>query len=532
MRGFFTCPLEGGTQGQLNTVHGSQTYPLAYTYDSQGRMTAMTTWKDFAGDTGKATTTWQFDPQRGQLASKTYSPESVPSVPSSPPSGLPSPVSYKYTPGGRLHARTWSRTFISPVSGLPSPVSTTYDYTPDGALSTVDYSDSTPDIAYTYHRLGQVSEVRDGILVAGAIADADLRYRHTYAFDPATLRPDTETILTFGQYQLQRHYEAAAPGEVPGRYRGYTLSSASVSSVSSVVYKYDSSGRLQKVTSGPSTFTYAYLPNAALIESVTGPVHTVSNTYQPFGYGVLSKTNRVGDTVISKFGYTLNDLGQRTAMINTGTAFAQPSQYQYRYNEKGEVIAGNRYEGTDPLNPGPAIPSDTFAYRFDDIGNRLTATRGAPAAPLQKEAYTANLLNQYTSIVSQISNPQITVSPVHDADGNLVSDTRWHYIWNAENRLISMETVGACLQANPAFPAQRILFAYDYQGRRTSKQVYRWDTVSSLWAPVSDLRYLYDGWNLVAEFTPNTDPATVDSQPFTVHRSYTWGQDLRSESVV
>ena len=66
--------------------------------------------------------------------------------------------------------------------------------------------------------------------------------------------------MTFGPYQLQRQYEAAAPGEVPGRYRGYTLSSAPVASsasvpsvTQSVSYSYDSAGRLKAVASGAST---------------------------------------------------------------------------------------------------------------------------------------------------------------------------------------------------------------------------------------------------------------------------------------
>ncbi len=495
-------------QGQLESTHGSQTYPLAYAYDSQGRMVAMTTWQNFAGDSGKATTTWQYDPQRGTLASKTYSQKSVsPAVPAD------APVRYTYTSAGRLKTRTWSRGLV-----------TSYGYGQDGTLASVDYSDATPDIAYSYRRLGQVKEVRDGVRANGAIADADLRYRHEYSLT-AELRPDTETIHTLGTFTLQRRYESTGANEVPGRYAGYTLSSSSVASsasvpsvTQSVSYFYDSAGRLEKVTSDAGTFTYAYLPNAGLIETVTGPVHTVHNTYQPFGYGLQSKTNRAGETVVSKFEYRLNDLGQRTAMVTTGTAFAQSMQYQYRYNEKGEVIAGDRYQGTDLLNPGPAIPTDTFAYRYDDIGNRIEVGRGVPAAPLLKEDYSANLLNQYTGITSQISNSQITDSPVHDADGNLVSDARWTYTWNAENRLIEMESVG---QGADLAPRRKLTFTYDYQGRRITKRVLTWDAQTGYWTPSTEHRFVYDGWNLIAEYSgdlPTFSPSRL--------RTYTWGLDL------
>ena len=502
-------------QGQLDQVHGSQTYPLDYDYDSQGRMLAMTTWQDFAGDSGKATTTWQYDPARGYLASKTYSQKSLnPSIPAD------APVRYGYTAAGRLKNRTWSRGIV-----------TVYDYGQDGALSTVDYSDATPDIAYAYHRLGQVKEVRDGVLANGAIADADLRYRHEYSLT-AELRPDTETIHTLGTFTLQRQYEADGTNEVPGRYKGYTLSSGSEPSsvsVSSVTYSYDSAGRLGTVTSPTGSFIYAYLPNAGLIETVTGPVHTVHNTYQPFGYGLKSKTNQVGTTVVSKFEYRLNDLGQRTAMITTGTAFAQSMQYQYRYNEKGEVIAGDRFQGTDLLNPGPAIPTDTFSYAFDDIGNRLTATRASdPETGNPKlETYDTNLLNQYTridtSVASSASVPSVSqsVSPVHDADGNLVSDSRWIYTWNGENRLIEMEEVGASLEAipSPASPRQKLTFTYDYQGRRITKRVFTYNDATDLWEPAKSIAFVYDGWNLLAEFK-------VQGSLINVERSFVWGLDL------
>jgi hypothetical protein len=74
------------------------------------------------------------------------------------------------------------------------PLVTIYGYQTDGALANVDYSDTTPDIAYQYYRHGQVQEVRDGVLMAGAISDANLRYRHGFTFN-AALRPDAENIL-------------------------------------------------------------------------------------------------------------------------------------------------------------------------------------------------------------------------------------------------------------------------------------------------------------------------------------------------
>jgi len=58
--------------GQLKKAYGSRTCPVEYTYDAQGRMQTLKTWQDFAGDTGTATTTWNYDVYRGWLTNKTY----------------------------------------------------------------------------------------------------------------------------------------------------------------------------------------------------------------------------------------------------------------------------------------------------------------------------------------------------------------------------------------------------------------------------------------------------------------------------
>jgi hypothetical protein len=59
----------------------------------------------------------------------------------------------------------------------------------------------------------------------------------------------------------------------------------------------------------------------------------------------------------------------------------------------------------------------------------------------------------------------------------------------------------------------RMLFDYDASGRRIRSRTEEY--VSSGWVPVSEVRYLYDGWNLVAE---------LDDMGIT--RSMTWGPDL------
>ncbi len=101
---------------------------------------------------------------------------------------------------------------------------------------------------------------------------------------------------------------------------------------------------------------------------------------------------------------------------------------------------------------------------------------------------------------------------VHDADGNLTQDGRWTYTWDGENRLVAMEA----LSAVPAAAKLRLEFEYDWRGRRIGKTVKAWSGTSYTNAYV--LKFLYDGWNLVAELDANR----------AVVRSYLWGTDLSS----
>jgi len=88
--------------------------------------------------------------------------------------------------------------------------------------------------------------------------------------------------------------------------------------------------------------------------------------------------------------------------------------------------------------------------------------------------------------------------------------------YDAENRLTSCETTSAAVAAG--VPKQRLEFAYDYMGRRIQKVVKAWNTTTSTYQVSSDTRFLYDGWNLIAEFNGLASNAVV--------RTYVWGTDL------
>ena len=448
---------------QLKKTSGSQTYPVEYTYDLQGRMKTLTTWQNATSATGAAVTTWNYDSQRGWLTQKLYDDNTGPS--------------YTYKPSGRLLTRTWARTVSS------SPLVTTYAYNNAGDLASTDYSDTTPDVVISYTRFGAQQTVTDAT------------GERAYTYVPGTLRPYKEQLPSFyGDRILTRSYQVgldlgSTPPSVPGRNNGFTLGvSGNLNSDYAVTYGYDSAGRLSTLTDLNGLFTYGYLANSSLRETIMGPVHTATTTYEPHRNVLDTFENKVGATTVSKFDYTVNNLGQRTARANSGTAFGIVSTDAFAYNAKGEVESAT--------NTTLTARDQSFVY--DDIGNRLTFTTTRSTT-----SYTANSLNAYTAIGA--------ASPTHDEDGNQTSTgTGQTYIWDAENRLIAIEPV------LPTTGDKKQLNAYDAQSRRVRKQVFTY--TSGTWSLTTDEKFIYDGWNLIAVLDAASSNALL--------RTYSWGTDL------
>jgi RHS repeat-associated protein len=96
----------------------------------------------------------------------------------------------------------------------------------------------------------------------------------------------------------------------------------------------------------------------------------------------------------------------------------------------------------------------------------------------------------------------------YDLDGNLTSDGRWNYTWDAENRLTRM------VANTTTGPQQRLDFEYDSKSRRIRKKV--WNNTTGTGTPATDLTFVCDGWNLMGELSSSHSAA----------RTYSWGLDL------
>ena len=296
-----------------------------------------------------------------------------------------------------------------------------------------------------------------------------------------------------------------------GRYTGLTVgSSGNPSSDYTASYGFDAYGRLDSVSDGSNTFTYGYLADSNLIQTMTSPVHTTTYTYEDERDLRRVVDNATSGGSLSKYTYQHDKLGRRSTRVQEGTAFAQATVDIFGYNTRSEVIDSTRFEGVDPGNPGAQITPKAFSYEYDPIGNRLSSQIGTNP----QRDYTTTALNQY----SEIHHPSLILHPSFDADGNLTdSGTGWHYKWDAENRLIKAQNY----QFTPDTGSKRLYFIYDYQSRRVAKTVEEWN--GATWVETSDHRYLYDGWNLIAKYE-------FQSSQFTLHSSFLWGLDL-SQSI-
>ena len=255
-----------------------------------------------------------------------------------------------------------------------------------------------------------------------------------------------------------------------------------------VAYHYDNAGtggqltgtgRFRRITGpglpgyvSPSTpgygVEYARLANSDLLEYISYKSDantTLARTQRDYESNrdlIEWVENKLGTTQVSKYNYNatnddLDALGRRTSVVYTGTAFAQSHLFKWGYNTRSELVTADRYQGTNPDSPGSQYSQyGDYEFAYDHIGNRLTY--GLDANP--DTTYTANDLNQYTVT----SNPTEAFS--HDFDGNLTLDRQFVYTWDAENRLIEVQTRIDWGQYSDAYETgdKHVYFTYDYMG--------------------------------------------------------------------
>jgi RHS repeat-associated protein len=340
--------------------------------------------------------------------------------------------------------------------------------------------------------------------------------------------------------------------------RSSLQTSQGATTLSNQAYGYDLASRLETITSGSQTATYVYYPNSGLLNTTTFTGGTnIARNYDTLGRLQSTVTTPAADAPQS-YTFVNNNLNQRTRVTREDGSY-----WSYIYNDRGELVSGKKYWADNSLVWGAQTEHnfDNIGNR------NYAKTGGNLIGSLRQSNYTANSLNQYTQrtvpgafditgtattsatvsvndqatarkgdyfykevavdnaspVYSQVKvvgarnnfgaggedavtekgglvfTPQSPEASAYDLDGNLISDGRWIYSWDAEDRLISMETIPNV----PVEAKQRLEFAYDYMSRRIQKKVYSWNIASGMFQLQSNTRFVYDGWNLIAEIDGN-----------------------------
>ena len=489
--------------GNVVSQRGAQ-YPVDYAYDDYGRMAAMSTYR--GEDLSHAdVTTWLYDEATGLMTNKVYADGKGPT--------------YDYTPEGRLARRTWAR-----------GVATDYAYDGQGRLVSKTYSDSTPNVSLAYNRLGNtVSAICAGV--------------STNLYDYNRLGQLTNEVQN--GTTIARSYDAL------GRATGYAIGDG-VAAGSAVSYSYDTLGRFASVTSGDEVFTYGYVPGSTLVGSVAnnhGLVRTT--TYEPHRNLIATVENAHSNNVISRFDYVSDAIGRRTAITRSGSAFSSLSGSvdHYGYNDRSEVVSahrtlngeevrgfsfgyaydpiGNRTSSTEWDENGVARTSHYTANELNEYESRTvpgyvtilgeaatdaTVTVNGNQA-WRKGAYfvggddfdnvssdvfaelattAVRSTAEVDEVESSTGNKFLAKTPetfTYDADGNMTSDGRFTYIWDAENRLRTVET-----RLGLDVPRVHVNYTYDHYFRRVLKMC--------LAENRTIVAYTYDGWNMIASRSP------------------------------
>jgi RHS repeat-associated protein len=515
-------------RGQVVETKGNGAYRVTYGYNDYGEKNEMRTYRD-ANSTGDATW-WTHDPATGVLLEKTDANSHT--------------TTYTYYSNGLLHTRLWAR------SGA---ITTTYTYNSFGDLTNTDYSDDTPDVTIVPDRIGRPFEITD------AAGTRTLAYHSvTGALD--LVSHDADGLLA--SRSIDYTWDSSL------RPAGYAVSGGGPTSA----LTYDDAGRLLTVSSYGGIHTHGYIPGTGTLSGLattrSGNQVVTRTLYHDrmqrlFG---IANTNTAG--TLTRHGYTLDGAGRRLHATRENG-----QRWDYGYDDVGQVTSAVK-----KFPDATAIPGHTFSYTFDGIGNRTTATQGGTGNGV---TYTTNARNQYSNITTEggrfilgeappanavtinedtvpatragglgffwkhiagdnssaplwsldtiTSNnvtlsdrtwtPPNSVTPVHDDDGNLTYDGRWDSVWDAENRLIRMQTTE--IAAAAGVPRLRLDFVYDSQGRRVSKTVST-STNGTTWNFSHNLRFLYDDWNLIAEYSAPSATSTT----LTLQAAHLWGFDL------
>jgi len=523
------------TLGQVATVRGTASYPIDYFYNGFGQMATMTT--KYGQSASSTVTKWVYDSASGLLEEKLSDAEG----------GNPKGPSYIYDDFGRLQIRQWARkgeggngiTTTYAYNAASQPTDITYDFdggvTPD--VSGISYdkagnhrsvTDASGTRTSTWSDFGQIeaeswtSGLFNGLAVdrehSGSLRDTlsasragTAIYRNvSYGWDSATGLLDNISQVLTATNSHRVDYQYLAGTSLVHTATHSTSTSGELSNRHETEYVFDNLGRVSQVNNG-----------------LAG---TPVRNYGPIVYDDLNRRKQIPEDTGKKWSYEYNDRGAVTRgdRLFADGDYVPGHQHRYHYDDLGNRLSasiGGDQNGNDletvsytpnALNQYSDYENPSFQWITGEAAVAASVTvNGLPAQGFPNEPFFASkiALNNAsdpeevdvdirailagagaggTDLIGEESGtllapPQNVPGVTYDADGNLTRDGLWTYTWNAENRLITMES----LTTVPSNARRRLEFSYDWQGRRIRKVVRGGTSYDTI---LNDRRFLYDGW--------------------------------------
>lgn len=547
--------------GSVTHQWGTGARPVKNVYNAYGQLIEMHTYRSGTGwggttlPTGFSSegdkTVWNFDNLTGVLTSKEDDDGEG--------------VSYIYDWLNRVDQITNARSTIIDYQY--------YDST--GEFKKKDYSDSTPDVTFTYDRLGRVASVVD---VTGL---RTFQYNSTTASNPLGL--DKE-ILSQGYYGTS--WNLTHKWDTYGRNSGLKMgNSVYPASIFETTRSYQSStGRWLRDTTSRITGYYTYETATNLIKEI---LLYDNYDYEDFerkrtydlttNYLDSEENTHTANPGISDHSFLRDELGRIRFGEATGDLYSymNDKDLEFTYNARLELTKVQEFsQGT-----GAGEIKDRYReFAYDNAGNRTSFAKKSGSSV----SYSGNSLNQYTQTANPLEDYHSAITPgsfsgrwfwdnaekvsvlatrpgageylfveYDSSESNSsdysrwmfdFSDTTWYgYNYPANPQVPqydedgNLKSEGAMSAGDPTgialayeYDAEnrliaienyavRIEYQYDYMNRRV-RQIVKEDDV---WQ--RETVFVYDGYNLIAEFD-DIDPS--GDTVWIIDRTYYWGPDV------
>jgi len=357
---------------------------------------------------------------------------------------------------------------------------TSYDYDGFDRLIRITYPDDTNEvfgydknsnITSRKNRKGEIIcyeyDALNRMTVKNRPGDPNITYSYDIAGRIVSVNDDGD-ITTYSYDQIGRVEEV---NDVESRVVSYLYNDSGQRTKltypdnSYITYEYDAMGRLTyiKDEGGNPLAHYVYdelsrrksveLGNGADVEYDYEDLENDDN----LGNNIESLTNNFSGSESLTFAYTYDDVGNRRSMkIDDANA------HVYVYDCLYQLTNVDYNDGSET------------DYYYDSLGNRTSVVNGGTTI------YDSNCLNQYTSVGG--------LKYLYDKNGNLVdiNDGEYEYVYGCENRLIEAKKNSQTVAT----------YSYDFNGRRISKTVYGSPNVTT--------KYCYDGEQIIAEYNGST----------------------------